>query len=494
MERPLIIDSFAGGGGASTGIEMAIGRSPDYAIDHSEAALAMHAANHPDTIHLVENIWKVNPLDWIKGKHVGLAWFSPDCKHFSKAKGGKPVEKNVRDLAWVVVLWAQKAKPDVIILENVEEFRYWGPLILTDKGLMPCPGRKGETFNKWMRELSKLGYKVEWRELRACDYGAPTIRKRLFLIARRDKKSIVWPKPTHGAPTDEDVIAGKKKPWRTAAEIIDWSQPCPSIFDTSADIKEKYNLRVIRPLAENTLKRVARGVKRYVLDAQRPFLVNLTHSARLEDGQKDHNRPAATVMPEGLGKSALVTPFLAQHNTMPKGGIHAGRPVNEPVSTITGRGTQQNLVTPFIVEYYGNGGANSEQAPCHTITTRDRFNHVECAIEEASVTEEQLNKARKVAAFLREHGVWDDREYVTIKVEGITYLMWDIGMRMLIPRELFNAQGFPPDQIIDFDLNGKPISKTTQVSCCGNSVSPKIAKALVSANCQSLIVRERAAA
>lgn len=270
MSRPLIVDSFAGGGGASTGIEMALGRSPDIAINHSETALALHKANHPDTLHLSENIYKVDPLDYVSGRKVGLAWFSPDCKHFSKAKGGKPVERNIRDLAWIVVLWAERAKPDVIILENVEEFREWGPLVETERGLMPCPDSKGATFTKWCAELRKRGYKIQWRELRACDYGAPTIRKRFFLIARCDGLPITWPKPTHGKADSEDVIAGKKLPWRSAAEIIDWTQPCPSIFDTSEEVKEQYGIRAIRPLAQNTLARIARGMERFVLKEAYP--------------------------------------------------------------------------------------------------------------------------------------------------------------------------------------------------------------------------------
>lgn len=209
--RPLIVDSFAGGGGASTGIEMALGRSPDIAINHNAAALALHAANHPETLHLSENIYKVDPLDHVAGKHVGLAHFSPDCKHFSKAKGGKPVERNIRDLAWVIVLWAERAKPDVITMENVEEWKDWGPLVQTDRGLMPDPERRGETFKDWLKAMRKHGYRrIEWRELRACDYGAPTIRKRLFLIARRDGKPIVWPEPTHGAPC-QNLFGGQRR-------------------------------------------------------------------------------------------------------------------------------------------------------------------------------------------------------------------------------------------------------------------------------------------
>lgn len=596
MTTPLIVDSFAGGGGASTGIEMALGRSPDIAINHSAAALALHEANHPETLHLSENIYKVDPLDHVSGKHVGLAWFSPDCKHFSKAKGGKPVERNIRDLAWVVVLWAERAKPDVIILENVEEFRDWGPVVETERGLMPCPDSKGHTFEKWCKALKRYGYKLQWRELRACDYGAPTIRKRFFLIARRDGKPITWPAPTHGKPTDKDVLSGKKRPWRTAAEIIDWSQPCPSIFDTSTEIMSKHNLRAIRPLAHNTLARIARGMQRFVLDSERPFLLNLTHGGRLEDlnqplntitgahrgekavicpiitaaqhggsvrsieepshtitaSRKDQNsviiptliqmgygersgqaprvldlekpigtitaggskfglatafisrqfgtstghslkQPAATVMPEGQGKSAVVTAFMAQHNTMPNGGTHVGRDLYEPVSTITAKGTQQNLVTPFLMKFYGTGEASSMQEPCHTVTTKDRFADVECGLTDHPLNADHYKRARLVADLLRQHGAWDSRELVTLMIDGDRYTIIDIGMRMLTPRELFNAQGFPADYKLDLDITGKPISKTTLVSCCGNSVSPVVAEALVAANCQHLAKYREAA-
>jgi len=257
----MIVDNFAGGGGASTGIEMALGRSPDLAINHDPEAVAMHQANHPHTVHLCGDVWDVNPKDACAGRKVGLAWFSPDCKHFSKAKGGKPVSKKIRGLAWVATRWAEEVEPRVIVLENVEEFQTWGPL--GDNGL-PCPKRKGDTFREWLLKLQTLGYMVEWRELRACDFGAPTSRKRLFLIARRDGKPIVWPAPTHTAPIL--IPPGSTlQPWKTAAECIDWSIPCPSIFTRK------------RPLADNTLRRVAAGIKQYVINNPRPFIVPIAH-------------------------------------------------------------------------------------------------------------------------------------------------------------------------------------------------------------------------
>lgn len=671
---PLIIDSFAGAGGASTGIEMALGRSPDIAINHNPAALALHAANHPETLHLSENVYKVDPLDYLAGKHIGLAWFSPDCKHFSKAKGGKPVERNIRDLAWIIPGWIERIQKsggsvDVVILENVEEFQDYGPLIETERGLMPDPERKGETFKKWCKALRRLGGKLEWRELRACDYGAPTIRKRLFIIIRFDGQKIVWPKPTHGKPDDPDVIAGRKKPWRTAAEIIDFSLPCPSLFDTKEQIWEKYGLRAIRPTAAATQSRVAHGVGRYVLKmvqkGKRPFLVNLTHGARCESvdqpfntitganrGEKallcpsvvrfntgatghDMREPLATVTansfkkrpggaaPLGIvaptlvqigygeregqapraldigvplgtvvaggAKHAVVVPtlvgcggragqsrprggdepaatitakadmcvaaaFVAQHNNDSRrdGGVNPGRPADEPVSTITanpqqgvvsafvarqfgtsiGHGVEEpthtatagvnksmlvaphlmtmrnaqkpfsspeepahtitaggaglTVVAPFISKYYGVEQESGHDEPLHTATGKARFGHVEAELAIPPFTEDMADRARMVAAFLREHGEWDDREFVTFDIDGITVVMVDIGMRMLMPRELFCAQGFPPDYVIDLEFNGKPLPKSDQISGCGNSVSPPMAEALVGANCGHL--------
>ena len=263
----LAVDNFAGGGGASLAMEWGLGRAVDIAINHDGEAVVMHSANHPYARHYREDVWNIDPIAVCKGRPVGLAWFSPDCKHHSKAKGGKPVARNIRGLAWVVVRWAVKVRPRVIMLENVEEFAEWGPLVpaCDEKGrkkldatgneiLMPCKYNKGKTFYLWVSRLERLGYKVDWRELRACDYGAPTIRKRLFLVARCDGMPIVWPEPTHGDPRGEGVRSGKLLPWRTAADCIDWSIPCPSIFERK------------KPLADATLRRIAKGVMRYVVN------------------------------------------------------------------------------------------------------------------------------------------------------------------------------------------------------------------------------------
>jgi DNA (cytosine-5)-methyltransferase 1 len=385
--REIIVDNFAGGGGASTGIEAALGVHVDEAINHDPIALAMHAANHPGTRHHVQNICSVDPRDVTLGRPVGLAWFSPDCKHHSKAMGGKPREKNIRDLAWVVPHWAEHVRPRVIILENVEEFRHWGPLLENGK---PCPIQKGLEFLRWVKEIEKRGYRVEWRELRACDYGSPTVRRRLFVIARCDGAPIRWPEPTHGPG---------RLPYRTAAEIIDWSIPCKSIFERE------------RPLAEATCRRIARGIQRYVIDAARPFIVPLTHQG--SDRCNSIDVPLCTVT-----------------------GAHRG--------DLAAGGTHFAEVRAFIMAYYGTNQDPRIEDPLHTVTVRDRFGLV-C-------------------------------------VDGVDYQIADIRMRMLSPRELFRAQGFPDSYIIEATYRGKPLTKTAQIGCCGNSVCPQVAESIVRAN------------
>lgn len=357
--RELIVDSFAGGGGASTGIELALGRSPDIAINHDAEALALHRMNHPETWHLPHNVWKVDPVAVTGGRPVGLLWASPDCKHFSKAKGGKPVKRNIRDLAWVVVRWAKQVRPRIIILENVEEFRDWGPI--SAEGV-PCKERKGQEFKRWEGELKRLGYRVEHRELRACDYGAPTIRKRLFLIARRDGERIVWPKPTHGRADDPDVLAGRKLPWRTAADIIDWSLPCHSIFLSR---EEGRAVGVNRPLAEATMARIARGVKRYVIDAAKPFVVRTDMaSAAARNGVHAVEEPVRT-MTTG-GSFALATPFVTKFRAN-----SVGSPLDEPLHTVTANGENRErpggaaplgLVAPILAGCGGRAGQSRERS------------------------------------------------------------------------------------------------------------------------------------
>lgn len=374
----LITDCFAGGGGASTGIEMALGRSPDVAVNHNAEALAMHEANHPWTRHYQTDVRELDPVVVTRNRKVGLAWFSPDCTFFSKSRGGKPIRlqgKKVRGLAWVVVNWARKVRPRVIILENVEEFQDWGPVIpkigtdgypvFDDTGspwYVPCPKRRGQTFRKWVRRIQALGGRVEWRELRGCDYGSPTIRKRLFVIIRFDNDPIVWPEPTHGKPGTPEVESGKRLPWRTAAEIIDWSIPCPSIFLTK---EEGRAAGVNRPLKPNTMNRIAKGLFRYVINAKKPFIVSCNHGGNWFRGQGvDEPYPTATCSREGLG---IVDPTLAPFVTV---GQHKGanRSAETPLHTVTASDGDQNaIVAPILESQYGNSAGVSIEQPCPTV-------------------------------------------------------------------------------------------------------------------------------
>lgn len=325
---PLLVDNFAGGGGASTGIEMALGRAVDIAINHDQEALAMHMANHPESQHIVKDVWRVDPLKVTGGRRVAIAWFSPDCKDFSKAKGGKPVSKKIRGLAWIMVKWAKLVRPDLMFLENVEEFQDWGPLLPDNTR---CPKRKGKTFKSFVSQLRGLGGVVEWRELRCCDYGAPTIRKRLFFIVRFDGKPIVWPAPTHGKPGSADVVSGKLKPWRTAAECIDFSRPCPSIFLTKKQAKE---FGVKRPLAPATMRRIARGIYKFVINNPTPFIVHVAHGEsaqgkpRWGKGAHSIDEPLGTI--PASNAFAVVSPHITKFRTGA-----TGHEVTEPLHTIT---------------------------------------------------------------------------------------------------------------------------------------------------------------
>lgn len=377
MTAGLIIDSFAGGGGASTGIEWTLGRSPDIAINHDADALAMHAANHPGSLHLTENIWKVDPLAVTGGKPVFLLWASPDCRHHSKAKGGVPVSRSVRGLADVVLVWAETVHPQVICLENVEEFAQWGPL---DEDGRPCPYHKGKEFARWVRALETQGYAVEWRERRAYERGAPTIRKRLYVVARRDGKPIIWLDPTHGrdgtytAPVEwmppEQRPKGKLARWRTAAEIIDWTLPCPSIFLTKSQAKAD-GLNIIRPLADRTLARIARGFKRHVLDRAEPFVVRTDMtSAAARNGVHAVDEPIRTITT--AGSFAAVQPFVATLNHA--GEEFRGQSLDDPFRTVTSSRDAHGLITPFVSHAQQGGRSRPAADPLHTVTasTKDQ--------------------------------------------------------------------------------------------------------------------------
>ncbi len=456
--REIIVDNFAGGGGASTGIEMATGMSVDIAINHDPAAIAMHRVNHPDTEHYCESVWDVNPKEAVNGRKVGLAWFSPDCKHFSKAKGGKPVDKKVRGLAWIAVKWAIAVKPRVIMLENVEEFKTWGPL----KDGYPDESRKGQTFQSFVKALESLGYQVEFKELRACDYGAPTTRKRFFMIARCDGKAIKWPEPTHGNPDSLEVQVGKLLPWRTASEIIDWSIGTPSIFDRK------------KPLAENTMRRIARGIERFVINNPSPFIVRIGQTGFGGDRlQYQLNKPLTTITTKA--EHCLVTPTLLVNTTG-----HSGSKIDEPIKTIT-TGGHHALVTPFLATYYTETTKNGVRGqtlkePIATIPTANRFGLVNAFLTKyyGSDIGQQMDEPL--------HTITTRDRFGLVTIHGQDYKIVDIGMRMLQPHELFAAQGFPKNYVIDKDFEGKTYPKTAQVARCGNAVPPPFAEALVRAN------------
>lgn len=360
----LIVDNFAGGGGASTGIEMATGYSVDIAINHDPEAIKMHKANHPNTKHYCENVWAVDPVKACNGHPVALAWFSPDCKHFSKAKGGKPKDKFIRGLAWVACRWAGLVQPRVIMLENVEEFKTWGPL---GRRHHPIKAKQGETFQKFVQQLTDLGYEVQFRELIAADYGAPTMRKRFFMIARCDGKPIVWPEPTHAPADSEEVKAGLKKPYVGAYTQLDFSLPCPSIFDTSEEIKEKYGIRAVRPLAQKTMDRIARGFIKFVLNNPKPFIIQCNHGG--ERRPNDIREPMPTIT--GKHGYGIVEPYMVQ---IGQTGFAKDRSkdVREPLTTIVSK-NEHCLIEPTLAPYMGTNTTNHPGGNCkdpiHTITT-----------------------------------------------------------------------------------------------------------------------------
>lgn len=571
----LKVDLFAGGGGASTGMEWALGKSPDIAVNHDRRAVAMHRVNHPHTHHFCESVHDVHPLKVCGDRLVSDLWMSPDCTHHSKARGGLPVSKRVRGLAWVGVRWAATVRPRRIYLENVEEFENWGPLVKQNGQMVPCKRRAGRTFRSFVRELSRLGYDVEWRQIRACDHGAPTIRKRLFLIARCDGLPIAWPEATHAEPKAAAVKG--LQPWRTAAECIDWSIPCPSIFGRK------------KPLAENTLRRIAKGIKRYVIDAPEPFIVPVTH----QGNRKNHSlrEPVKTITAAHRGELSLVVPSLTEHAN---GSTQRTFSIEEPLRTQCAqiKGGHFALQAAMLLKHYGGVVGHSVDQPAGAITTVDhhaigaatliqtgygerngqspRVPHLDKPLGtvmaggvkhavtvanlsrhfgestgspmtepvgtvmpggqgKTSLTTSNLVKLRgtcrdgqrtdepmptvtagglhvaEVRAFLLKyygadqdpqlleplHTITTRDRFGLVTVKGELYEIVDICMRMLAPRELYRAQGFPDSYIIEYgmdvcDKTGIPFAvkftKTEQVRFCGNSVSPYAAAAIIAAN------------
>ena len=540
----IIVDNFAGGGGASTGIELAAGRPVAIAINHDPDAILLHKTNHPYTEHLQASVWDVDPVAVCRGRPVGLAWFSPDCKHFSRAKGAALVDRNIRGLAWIVLRWAALVRPRVIMLENVEEFQTWGPV---RKG-KPVKSKAGQTFRKWKQQLEDLGYVIEHRELVAADYGAPTTRKRFVLVARCDGKPIVWPEPTHGPRESEEVKAGKLLPWRSAAEIIDWTIPGYSIFDSKQEILERYGVKVVRPLAENTMRRVIRGVDKFTIRSGKPFIVPTGYGERKGQAPRVHDieNPVSTVV--STVKQILVSPNLIQYHTEQTENVRASG-MDVPINTVDAS-NRYGLTCANLVEYYGNGVPLDLSEPMHTVTAHDREALVSAHIQKyfdggykgcgdranaplSTVTAAQRHGvcAAHIAEFKgqdigqsvalplrtitasagefaqcrailakadgRDLGHWPEirellnrhcgyrlkeDEVILLMIRGIAYYIADITLRMLTPRELYNAMGFPPDYIIDRDYMGNAYGKTKQVARCGNAVCPPLAEAMVRAN------------
>lgn len=576
FDGEIIVDNFAGGGGASTGIEIATGRLVALAVNHDPAAILMHKTNHPYTEHFQASVWDIDPVAVCRGRSVGLAWFSPDCKHFSKAKGAALVDRKIRGLAWITLRWAAKVRPRVIILENVEEFQTWGPV---RKG-KPVKKLAGTTFRKFIDQLTELGYTVEYRELIAADYGAPTSRKRFYLVARCDGKPIVWPKPTH-SKTGADGLPK----WRSAAEIIDWSLPCPSVFATKTEIMERYGLKAVRPLAKNTMRRIIRGVDKFTIRSGKPFIVPTGYGERKGQAPRVHDIDAPVPTVVSTGKENLCKPLLAPV-TVTNTSNSVGATVGEPVHTVTTAGNQM-LVTPSLVsigqtgggdrirdirepvpttvskqeaclvapaliqyhteqtehvrasglgapintvdasnrygltcanlvEYYTGGRPLDVQDPMHTVTSHDReavvaahvvkfkgdnlghgmtepMQTVTTSAGEFALCKAHLAKMHssddlgywpEIRALLNEFCGYTlaEDDVLLLEISGGLYYIADIGLRMLSPRELYNAMGFPPDYIIDRDYESHEYKKSAQVARCGNAVCPPVASALVRAN------------
>ena len=545
----LIVDNFAGGGGASTGIELATGKSVDIAINHDPEAIRMHKANHPHTKHYCEDVWQVDPVKACKGHPVGLAWFSPDCKHFSKAKGGKPKDKFIRGLAWVACRWAGLVRPRVIMLENVEEFKTWGPL---NRGHHPIKAKQGKTFEKFVQQLRELGYEVQFRELVAADYGAPTMRKRFFMIARCDGNPILWPEPTHAPKDSEEVKAGLLKSYVGAYTQIDFSRPCPSIFDTSQEIKEKYGIRAVRPLAPKTMERIARGLKKFVLDNPEPFIIQCNHGGKRRPN--DIREPMPTITGKhGYGiveptltpymgtnttnhpggnckdpihtittgnQQCLITPTLIQYHSETAKGEVRGQTIEDPIMTVDGS-NRYGLVTSFLYKYYDGGykgAGDSIKNPLPTVTAWDHNSLITANLIQMNnhcdgkdirqplptITAGDGHFGEVRAFLIKYYGdatgqdiknpldtITSRDRFGLVTIEGIEYQIVDIGLRMLEPKELYGCQGFPDDYIIDHDFEGHTYPRSEQVRRCGNSVCPPIPAALVHSNLPELCLAER---
>lgn len=476
----IIVDNFAGGGGASTGIELAMGRPVTIAINHDPAAILMHKTNHPYTEHLQASVWDIDPVEVCAGRPVGLAWFSPDCKHFSKAKGAALVDRNIRGLAWIVLRWAGTVRPRVIILENVEEFVSWGPV---RKG-KPVRSRSGQTFMKWKTQLADLGYAIEHRELVAADYGAPTSRKRFVLIARCDGQPIAWPERTHAPAGSNEVKSGRFKPWRSAAEIIDWTIPMYSIFADKDDVKARFGVTVVRPLSRNTLRRIIRGVDKYTIKSGKPFIVNSLAVNLIQYHTEQNERVRAIGLTDPLPTVDASNRYglTAAHLTEYYGN---GNPIEitDPMHTVTAH-DREALTAVHISEFKGVDTGQPMNMPLRTITAGGgEFAAVSSRLERYG-DHFRAGRWPEIRALLNEYCGYDlaDNEIIVLTLNGVQYFISDISMRMLAPKELYAAMGFPPDYVIDRDYTGKAYPKSQQVARCGNAVCPPMASAVVRSN------------
>lgn len=574
-------DNFSGGGGATCGVEKAFGRPVDGAVNHNMWAILMHKTNHPWTKHYQDDVFSVDLKEMTEGCPVGLVWFSPDCRHFSRAKGDVPVDRKIRGLSWVELKWGMEVQPDVMMMENVKEIQTWGPLIQNEKGeWFPDPERAGETFEGFIRMLSTgiepdhpafleacefleiepdgdkaqmlikgLGYDIDYNELKACDYGAPTIRERFFMVARRDGRKIVWPKPTHGPGL---------KPYRSAAEIIDWERPIPSIFETSEEIKRKHGVDARRPLKNKTMRRIGRGLKKFIIENKDPYILPWTVSNVTNATGHRVNEPVDTIRTGGGGGQMLIAPSLIQYHDETAKDEVRGQSLDKPLMTVDAS-NRYGLTAAFMTEYYGNAQDGiSVKEPLHTVTSRDRegvtvafmsqfntkagygnsvdgplntvtavdhnaivmaymskfygtgtgqdlrkplatittspghFGLIEVKLVK-TVSGQSLHHWPEVRKMLNDYCGYSlkDDEVLIFNIGGVWYFISDIGLRMLAPRELYDAQGFPADYIIDRDYMGRPYPKSEQIARCGNSVSPLVVEALVRANLPELCSKKR---
>lgn len=489
MRDDLIIDCFAGGGGASVGIEMALGRQVDIAINHDPDAILMHKTNHPDTLHLTEDIFRVDMQKYVKGRHVALMWASPDCTSHSKAKGGQPRKHGLRILPWAVYKHAKDILPDVIIMENVEEIQQWGPL---DNTGHPIPERKGEDYRKFITAMKSLGYIFESRELVAADYGAPTTRKRWYAIFRKDGREIVWPEPTHS----KGGVNGLE-PWEPICKHLDLWDMGKSIFGRK------------KPLAENTMKRIARGLEKYVFENPDPFIMQIGQTGFTKCRNRAICEPLSTIVTKN--EHCIINPLLIQyHSETTKNGVR-GQQATDPIQTID-TSNRYGLVMSYMTKFYKSGTGQSLDEPIHTITTSPgHFGTVSVLtvdwkeLQEAGIDEEAAKKCTWVSQFIMEyygcgtgqglkeplHTIVTKDRFALLTVLGNEYVILDIFLRMLKPEELKLGQGFPKDYVIDRDYNGNRYPVSKQVARIGNSVVPIMAQKLVEANCGYLKIGER---